>query len=156
MPAVNARALATLVAVVSAASPDLRDEALGAYASAKDALRRRAAEDPVDALAATVLLGAAIFYRAERGENPQVRTYEDALVFVSTCLSVGYANTFARTPVGKALASWLMTAGPALAARALDPPAAEAGGLAAEQLAASRAAVDKLDELLAAVRASKS
>jgi voltage-gated potassium channel len=150
----NVRALATLVAVASAASPDLLDDARGAYEAAKARLRASVAADPIDALASTVLTSAWVFYLAEREENPQVRTYEDALVFVSTCLSVGYANIFARTPAGKALAAWLMGVGPAMAARALDPPAAaNGGGRAGGAAEAQWAVVDKLEELLGEVRA---
>lgn len=75
---------------------------------------------PAESIAATVLGAAWLFFLAERGANPKVRTFLDALVFVTTCLSVGYADTFARTPAGKAIASALMTFGPALSARALD------------------------------------
>src|SRR5207253_5304007 len=93
------------------------------YASLKDTLRAAATKDPVDTLAALVLGGAYLFYLAEKGKNPKVKTYADALVFISTCLSVGYADIFARTETGKAIASVVMAFGPALSARALDAPA---------------------------------
>jgi hypothetical protein len=112
---VNARALATLVAVAAAASPDLRDGVRDVYESAKQRLRDRAPLNPGDALAGTMLASALLFYRAERGANPQVRAYEDALVFVAACLTAGYSNISASTPVGKALAAWLMGVGPSLA-----------------------------------------
>jgi hypothetical protein len=95
-----------------------------AYASLKDTLRAAATRDPIDALATVVLGGAYLFYLAEKGKNPKVKTYADALLFISTCLSVGYADVFARTETGKAIASAVMTFGPALSARALEPPAA--------------------------------
>ncbi len=44
----------------------------------------------------------------------------DAMVYCSTCLSVGYGDIFAKTPVGKILGSTLMTVGPALSGAALD------------------------------------
>ena len=79
--------------------------------------------DPMRATLTTVLVATALFYRAEHGVNPKVRRWEDALVFCTTCLSVGYADIFARTPTGKAVASFLMTFGPALSAKILDAPA---------------------------------
>jgi hypothetical protein len=97
------------------------------YASLKNTLRAAATKDPVDALATLVLGGSYLFYMAEKGKNPKVKTYTDALLFISTCLSVGYADVFARTETGKAIASVVMTFGPALSARALDPPAEPPG-----------------------------
>jgi hypothetical protein len=61
---------------------------------------------------------------AEKQKNPKVNSYYDALVFISTCMSVGYANVFAVTNAGKAIATAVMTFGPALSARALEPPGA--------------------------------
>jgi hypothetical protein len=57
---------------------------------------------------------------AEKDHNPKVRSYFDALVFLSTCMSVGYANVFARTPAGKAIASAVMTFGPAMSGAIFD------------------------------------
>src|SRR5262252_622837 len=98
---------------------------LSEYDGLKKRLREAAAKDPVDSLLMTVLGGALLFYYAENGNNPKVTTYYDALVYVSTCVSVGYADIFPRTPAGKAIASALMAFGPAIAAAALEPPAAE-------------------------------
>ena len=71
-----------------------------------------------------VLVASWLFYRADRGHNPKVTTFHDALVYVSTNLSVGFSDIFAQTPLGKVLGSALMTWGPALATRAFDPPVA--------------------------------
>jgi len=90
--------------------------------SAHGYFRDKQAEDPMNAVVFTVLAGAAAFYSAERGENPKVNSYFDALVYVTTSLSVGYADIFPRTEAGKAIASTLMTYGPALAARVFDVP----------------------------------
>jgi hypothetical protein len=49
-----------------------------------------------------------------------VRSYWDALHYVSTALSVGYANIFPVTPFGKVIGAVVMTVGPAMSARALD------------------------------------
>jgi hypothetical protein len=65
---------------------------------------------------------AIVFYYAERGQNPKVNDYYDALVYCTTNLSVGYSDIFARTPVGKLVGSILMTFGPALSGAALDGP----------------------------------
>jgi len=85
-------------------------------------VRDKQAEDPLNALAVTVLVGAAAFYAAERGVNPKVSSFFDALVYVSTNLSVGYSDIFAKTEAGKGIATALMTYGPALATRAFDVP----------------------------------
>ncbi len=89
----------------------------------KSALRSVVTSDPMGALVTTVLGGSYLFFLAERGANEKVKTYWDALVFVSTSLSVGYANVFAVTPAGQAIASALMTLGPALSSGAFDDPA---------------------------------
>ncbi|MBI2388306.1 MAG: hypothetical protein HYV09_01705 [Deltaproteobacteria bacterium] len=88
----------------------------------KQGLRDAVARDPLDVLAATVLGGAWAFYQAEHGHNRRVRSYLDALTFISTCLSVGFDKTFAVTAAGKAIATVVQTVGPAMAAKALDPP----------------------------------
>jgi len=90
--------------------------------SAHGYFRDKQAQDPLNAVVFTVLLGAAAFYSAERGVNPKVNSYFDALVYVSTNLSVGYSDIFAKTEAGKGIAATLMTYGPALAARAFDVP----------------------------------
>ena len=71
-----------------------------------------------------VCTAAALFYVAEEGHNPAVRTYFDALHYVSTSLSVGYANIFPVTQAGKAIGAVVQMVGPALSSKALDqlPP----------------------------------
>ena len=72
-----------------------------------------------------VCAAAALFLCAEEGHNPSVKTYWDALHYVSTSLSVGYANIFPVTPAGKAIGAVVQMLGPAPRSRALDrdPPA---------------------------------
>ena len=77
---------------------------------------------PAQATALFATAAAIIFYYAERGHNPKVNDYYDALVYCTTNLSVGYSDIFARTPVGKLVGSILMTFGPALSGAALDGP----------------------------------
>ena len=81
-------------------------------------------QSPCAGAAAVVGASTLLFYALERGRNPKVNDVFDAMVYTSTCLSVGYGDIFAKTPLGKVLGSALMTVGPALAARTLDGPAA--------------------------------
>jgi hypothetical protein len=77
-------------------------------------------DEPFTKLIALIGIGAAVFYKAELGTNPKVNSYWDALVYVSTCASVGYGDIFAQTPLGKAVGSLVMTVGPAMANAALQ------------------------------------
>jgi hypothetical protein len=79
-------------------------------------------EAPCRNAAAVVGLSSLLFYLAERGRNPKVNEVWDATVYCSTCLSVGYSDIFAKTPIGKIVGSARMTIGPALAARTMDGP----------------------------------
>jgi hypothetical protein len=147
-------------AAVALAAAALAPNGAAAYASLKNDLRAAVARDPFDAMVVMVLGGAFLFYLAEVGRNPKVRTYWDALVFVSTCASVGYADVFARTPAGKAVATAVMTIGPALSGAMLDLPRSEDAArgekselaVSAEVVALQRAIVDKLDAILTALR----
>jgi hypothetical protein len=75
---------------------------------------------PAEELTLLVTWGAGLFYWAEAGANPMVRSYWDALHYIATSLSVGYANIFPVTALGKAVGAVVMMVGPALSARALD------------------------------------
>jgi hypothetical protein len=116
----NSRALVTLGLLLGAAHGKSPDTWLSEL---HQKLRDLQAKEPATTLAKVVLFGAAAFYAAEHGKNPKITSYYDALVYVSTNLSVGYSDILARTPLGKSLGSLLMTYGPALAARGLDAPA---------------------------------
>ena len=104
---------------------------------------------PSEELGLLVGWGAAAFYWAEAGANPMVRSYWDALHYISTALSVGYANLFPVTALGKAIGAVVMTIGPAMSARALDQnrPAAESPAADGTALLAA-----KLDAILAELR----
>ena len=67
-------------------------------------------------------LGALLFFYAERDENPKVNTIFDALEYCSSSLSVGYTSIYPQTPLGKSVATLLMTYGPALSGSILDGP----------------------------------
>ena len=84
-----------------------------------------AREDPANTAFATVICASYLFFLAERGANPKVKTFGDALVFISTNMSVGYSDIFARTEAGKYIASAVMTVGPAMVAQLFAPTAAE-------------------------------
>ncbi len=102
---------------------------------------------PAEELAALVSWGAAAFYWAEGDENPRVTSYWDALHYITTALSVGYANIFPVTPLGKIIGALVMTVGPALSARALD-----AGRPAEESSAGAALVAGKLDAILTELR----
>jgi hypothetical protein len=125
------RPLLALAALAAAAEPDLGRSAL-------ESLKARYDDDPIPTTVATVLVAALLFYRAERGHNPKVTSYYDALVYVSTSLSVGYSDIFAKTTAGKTIGSALMTVGPAMAANLFEKDK-------------DRAVVERLDKILAAL-----
>jgi voltage-gated potassium channel len=128
------------------------------YGVLKRGFREAMLRDPLDSLAVIVLGGSYLFYLAENGRNPKCTSFWDAMVFVTTCLSVGYDDVFARTDAGKAIASFLMTFGPALAAGALDPPASEkpepTAAASSEAIEVQRAILAKLSAILEALKAS--
>jgi voltage-gated potassium channel len=144
------RLAALLAALARGSSPAARPS------TASSALRSAADADPMGTLASTVAAATFAFYAAERGKNPKVNGLSDALVFVTTSLSVGYSDIFARTTAGKAIASLLMSLGPALSARVLEEPGKttrdedEARALRGEL----RALVGRLDSLAKALDAS--
>jgi hypothetical protein len=113
--------------------------------SAELAVGAEPAPSHATSLCTLVAGAAALFYYVEKDVNPGVRDYWDALHYVSTALSVGYANLFPVTPFGKLLASALMTMGPALSARALE---GAPGGAAEDSVVAA-----KLDDIVAELRA---
>ena len=140
------RPLLILAALAAASEPDFGK---GAIERVKDGIRKGYAKDPLGTTASTVLVASWLFYRAEKGHNPKVATFYDALVYISTNLSVGYCDVLAVTPAGKAIGTALMTVGPAMATRALDEPAP--GG----EVASTRAVVERLDRILAALEGER-
>ncbi len=168
----NSRPLLLLAAIAAATSPDMGKDALDRF---KGGVREGFAKDPMGSVLATVLGGAWLFYTAERGHNPKVKSYYDALVYVSTNLSVGYSDIFAKTPRGKAIGTALMTYGPAMAAKIFDAPAVPAVAAPAappapapapapaaspsadrpQPLAGSKEVLDRLDRILAILEATR-
>jgi hypothetical protein len=125
--------------------------------SAHGFAREKQAEDPMNAIALTVLAGAAAFYAVEREHNPKVNSIYDALVYVSTNLSVGYSDIFAKTEAGKAIGSALMTYGPAMAARVFDVPheARERAQEAERSEHTLRDIADKLERILVELQSQR-
>ncbi len=119
---------------------------IAAWNRTRDAIREAAREDPANTAFATVICASYLFFLAERGANPKVKTFGDALVFVSTNMSVGYSDIFARTEAGKYIASAVMTVGPSMLTQLLAPTAAEQRADAARTDA-------RHEELMDAVRA---
>lgn len=111
-----------------------------------DTWAARLGDAPMRNTAGVVGLSTLLFYLAEKNRNPKVNDIWDALVYCSTCMSVGYADIFARTPVGKILGSVLMTIGPAMAAGTQEGPAsARRDTIAEETLATLKAILAKLE-----------
>jgi hypothetical protein len=146
----NTRPLLVLAAVAAATSPDMGKGALDRF---KGGVRDGFASDPMGSVLATVLGGAWLFYKAEHGHNPNVKSFYDALVYVSTNLSVGYCDIFAKTTRGKAIGSALMAYGPAMAAKIFDAPAKKpapepkAAPVVVTPIAAAKTQADILDRL---------
>jgi hypothetical protein len=85
-----------------------------------DAWSAKLGERPAQNTLVILGLAAAVFFAAERGVNPKVVTIFDALEYCSSSLSVGYTSIFPQTPLGKLVATFLMTYGPALSGAMLD------------------------------------
>ncbi|SRR6266511_5825943 len=100
---------------------------------------------PAEELSTFVSGAAALFFWAEEGYNDGIRTYWDALHYIATSLSVGYANVFPVTPLGKTVGTVVQMLGPALSARALDSADKPEGqGSSAEVVARLDAILEEL------------
>lgn len=141
--------LLTLLALAAASSPDLLQ---GALDRLKHGVRDGVARDPMEAVVGTVLVGSYLFYLAERDHNPKVTSYYDALVYISTNLSVGYSDIFAKTSAGKAIGTAIMTWGPAMSGAILEPPAKERPAVSDD----TKAVIERLDRILVALEQSSS
>jgi len=97
---------------------------LGRKDQFEDSLRDWVERNPFDGALSFLGMSALAFYQAEKGHNPRVETYVDAFYYIATCASVGYADIFATTQNGRAIASLVMIVGPALTSKALDRPTA--------------------------------
>lgn len=125
MPAPSVPAADDLLASITGVSSTEWKRRLLMMLSKKDVLEsewvRWANRRPLDA-AFTFLGSAALaFYQAEKDANPKVATYTDAFYYIATCASVGYADIFAVTQTGKAVAALVMIVGPSIASKILEP-----------------------------------
>ena len=136
--------LLILAALAAATEPDFGKDALSRL---KSGIRGKYGDDPMGTTVTAVVVASWLFYRAERGHNPKVQSYYDALVYVSTNLSVGYSDIFAKTETGKAIGTALMTFGPAMTAGLLETPTDEKASDKSET--DSKAIVERLDRILA-------
>lgn len=121
------------------------DDALAAVRALESQLLQAVEANPLEAMALLVGSSAGLLYLAEVGRNEKIQTYWDALHYVATSLSVGYANIFPETSFGKALGALLMMVGPALSSRALNPPASTSAS-------DSALVAEKLDAILAELK----
>jgi voltage-gated potassium channel len=87
-----------------------------------DTFSAKLAQRPAQNTLIILGLGALLFFYAERDANPKVNTIFDALEYCSSSLSVGYTSIYPQTPLGKSVATLLMTYGPALSGSILDGP----------------------------------
>jgi hypothetical protein len=108
----------------------------------------RLTRHPIESLAGFLLGTSAAFYLAERDVNPKIKTFVDALYYMSTCLSVGYADIFAQTQTGRLIATLVMSVGPALTSQALDVP----GQAAEASLPGQAIMIERLDAILEELR----
>lgn len=127
----------------------------GPAESIKNKLRDALTNDPIESMLMTVLIGSHLFFKAEHGVNPKVNTMGDALTFVSTSMSVGYSDIFPKTEGGKVIATALQTFGPAMSAQVLDRPHIASNKHDDEVLETQRQIVNKLDAILAELKASR-
>lgn len=137
--------LLVLAALAAATEPDFGKSALERL---KSGIREKYKDDPMGATMSTVIVAAWLFYKAEVGHNEKVKSFYDALVYVSTNMSVGYSDIFAKTPGGKAVGTFLMTFGPAMTGGLMDEPNKET-----KEEEDARAVVDRLDRILAVLEA---
>jgi hypothetical protein len=114
--------LSVFTGVSSAQIAGILSAALNKRGDLEAGLAEWLSQRPLESLTGFLLSASVVFYLAERGVNPKIRTFVDALYYISNCLSVGYADVFAQTQTGKLIATLAMTLGPALTGNALDPP----------------------------------
>ena len=128
------------------------EAAFAALQSWKDRLLDYAVDHPLESLITLVTGSAWVMYLAEREVNEGITTYDDALYYVSTCLSVGYANVFPQTQIGKLVAAVVMILGPSLTSWVIE------GRLVARQAEAPPPpdpVVQKLEAILQELRARR-
>lgn len=129
------------------------------YHQWKNRLLDAAADHPLETLVTVVVGSAWLLYQAEHEVNDGFRTYDDALYYVSTCLSVGYANVFPKTQVGKFVAAMVMMIGPSLSSWVVEGHLVQRGNSQSTPTPAPAATsadmarvAEKLEELIQELR----
>ena len=106
-------------------SGDLRTQ-LQSLLRKKDGLEQQlldfAKRNPLDSAFGFLMAASVAFYAVEKEVNPRIKTFTDAFYYIATCASVGYADIFALTQTGRAIAALVMILGPGLTNAALDRP----------------------------------
>lgn len=128
------------------------------FESVKDDVRDALRKDPIESAMLAILVGSYAFFQAEKGVNPKVVTFNDALVFISTSMSVGYSDIFPKTERGKIIASVIQTVGPSMTTRLLDPTWKEKQQEEQEKQAAAetqKQIVQKLDAILEVLKSQQ-
>jgi hypothetical protein len=136
--------------------------AVDAFGAWKDRLLDSAVDHPLETQATLVLGSAWVFYLAEKDANDDVDTYSDALHYIATCLSVGYANIFPVTQLGRVIAAIVMMVGPPLTAWIVEGRMVRREGSSEPGAAPAEAArpdlgpvLGKLDEILQELKAQR-
>ena len=117
-----------------------------------------ATDNPADALFWMVTGGAFAFYLAEKEVNQDVRSYNDALHYISTCLCVGYARIQPVTQTGKLVASIVMALGPSLSAWVIEGHLVRRNAAVGEEAASARdltPMLERLDAILEELKAQR-
>ena len=146
MDSVQVRSGAVLLGALAAVAPDILS-----YSALKDVILQRYEQDPMDCALSVVTVGSCLFYLAEREINPKVNSLADAFVFITTCMSVGYSDIFAKTEAGKAIAATVMSVGPGLSAGLFERPRAETEAREDALLHSQGKLVERIEALITAV-----
>lgn len=125
------------------------------FESVKDDVRDALRKDPLENALLAILVGSYAFFQAEKGVNPKVVTFNDALVFISTSMSVGYSDIFPRTERGKIIASVIQTVGPSLTTSLLDPTRKEQQQEKQAEAETQQQIVQKLDAILEVLKSQQ-
>ncbi len=125
------------------------DEFRQAFGAWRNRILDYAVDHPLEALLTLVLGSSWFFYQAERDENPGINSYDDSVYYISTCLSVGYANVFPVTQTGKLIAAVVMMLGPSVTAWVVE---GRLTGRAPDRSSDTEAILQRLDTLIALQR----
>lgn len=135
------------------------DAALRAFQAWKSKLLDYAVDNPAETLFWVLTGGAFVFYLAEKDVNEDVHGYHDAIHYISTCLSVGYARIHPVTQVGKLVATIVMAIGPSLSGWIIEGRlvrrSAEAGDAPAAPPRDLTPVLERLDAILEELKAQR-